>query len=303
MINTVKVTNYRNESITMELRKPEVTGFAITSISGLGPADANINYTEVSTNDGSIYNSSRLNSRNILLQMRFLPSPTIELTRQKTYKYFPVKRPLTLEFETDSRRAEIVGYVESNESNIFSDKEGATISIVCPDPFFYSTEQDATETAFSSLEDIFEFEFSNESLEEDMIEFGNIEAVAKKVIEYTGDYEIGLTMELYAIGAASNITLYNLDTHESMRIDTNKLEQLTGRGFDNGDRITIVTIKGKKRLTLLREGIEYNILNCLDKNSDWFLLSKGDNQIGYSAESGSANIQLTIKNRVIYEGV
>lgn len=60
-----------------------------------------INSTENSTDDGSVFNSARLDARNIVLTMILYPTPTIEDTRQLSYKYFPIKKPLTLVFETD----------------------------------------------------------------------------------------------------------------------------------------------------------------------------------------------------------
>lgn len=56
-------------------------------------------------------------------------------------------------------------------------------------------------------------------------------------------------------------------------------------------------------LTLLRNGKTTNILNCLDKNADWFQLAKGDNIFAYTAEYGSTNLQFKIENRIVYEGV
>jgi hypothetical protein len=54
---------------------------------------------------------------------------------------------------------------------------------------------------------------------------------------------------------------------------------------------------------LIREGVSYNILNCLDKNTDWFTLAKGDNIFAFTADSGVTNLQFRIENKVIYEGV
>ena len=59
-----------------------------------------------------------------------------------------------------------------------------------------------------------------------------------------------------------------------MKIDTVKLQKLTGKGIVASDDIIINTSKGDKSITLIREGASYNILNCLDKNTDWFTLSK-----------------------------
>jgi len=307
MIKSITVTNYLGDSIKLELGRPEKSGFLIESISGLGPGKANINTTEVSTNDGSLFNSARLNQRNIVFEFIFVETingESIEDVRQKSYKYFPLKKKLDLLIETDNRIAKTTGYVESNEPNIFSSQEGSQISIICPDPYFYSAGSDSNNTTFFyGIEPVFEFPFSNESLTDPLITFGNIHLKTENVITYKGDTEIGVTIRIHAIGEAENITIYNTGTREIMRIDTTKLESLTGSGIVAGDDIIIKTQKGDKSITLIREGKTTNILNCLDKKTDWFTLVKGDNIFAFTAESGTTNLQFWIESKVIYEGV
>ena len=290
MIRAVTVTNYLGESKRFELAFPEESGFAVQSISGLGPSKADINTTEISTNDGSLYNSARVNSRNIVMSLKLM--------------FNPIKKKVTLLIETDNRICETYGYVESNEPDIFSSDETTQISIVCPDPYFYSAGPDGTNTTiFYGVEPLFEFAFSNESLTESLIEFGEIKNETEQTVYYSGDAEIGVVITIHAIGNVRNITIYNTGTREVMRIDTDKLEQLTGSGMVAGDEIIISTIKGDKSITLLRNGIYTNILNCLDKDSDWFQLSKGDNIFAYVVEEGTTNVQFKIENRTAFEGV
>lgn len=304
MIKAITVTNYLGDSLVLNLARPEESGFVVKSVTGLGPGTANINTTEVSTNDGGLYNSSRLSTRNIVITLGFLWKDSIEDVRQKSYKYFPIKKKLTLLIETDNRQAEIEGYVETNDPNIFSKEEGADISIICPNPFFYSSGADGSNTTvFYGIDPMFEFPFSNESLYDALLEMGSIQNQHEKVVTYNGDAEIGVTITIHAIGEASNITIYNTGTREIMKIDTEKLSALTGSGIIAGDDIVICTVKGNKSIKLLRSGKTTNILNCLDKNTDWFQLAKGNNIFAYTAQSGSSNLQFKIDHRVIYEGV
>ena len=136
MIKSITVTNYVGDSIKLELTKPQESGFIIQSITGLGPGAANINTSEVSTNDGSLFNSARVPSRNIVISIKYLWKETIEQARHLSYKYFPIKRKVTLLIETDHRMAQIEGYVETNDPDIFSSDEGTEVSIICPYPFF-----------------------------------------------------------------------------------------------------------------------------------------------------------------------
>lgn len=307
MIYSIVVTNYLGDRIKLELGKPDVSGFLIKSITGLGPAKANVNTTEVSTNDGSLFNSARLSQRNIVLDMVFINTvygESIEDLRQKSYKYFPLKKSVELTIETDNRYVKTTGYVESNEPNIFSSQEGTQISIICPDPYFYSAGEDGNNvTNFYSIDPIFEFPFSNESLDEPLLVFGEIQIKTEGVIAYHGDSEIGVMIYIHAIGPATNINIYNTETREVMRINTEKISSLTGKGIVASDDIVINTAKGEKSITLIREGVSYNILNCLDKNTDWFTLAKGDNIFAFTADSGVTNLQFRVENKVIYEGV
>lgn len=307
MIYSIVVTNYLGDRIKLELGKPDVSGFLIKSITGLGPAKANVNTTEVSTNDGSLFNSARLSQRNIVLDMVFINTvygKSIEDLRQKSYKYFPLKKSVELTIETDNRYVKTTGYVESNEPNIFSSQEGTQISIICPDPYFYSAGEDGNNvTNFYSIDPMFEFPFSNESLDEPLLVFGEIQIKTEGVITYHGDSEIGVMIYIHAIGPATNINIYNTETREVMRINTEKISLLTGKGIVASDDIVINTAKGEKSITLIREGVSYNILNCLDKNTDWFTLAKGDNIFAFTADSGVTNLQFRVENKVIYEGV
>lgn len=301
MIHSVTVTNYRGESIELDLREPEKSGFIIASITGLGPGKADINTTETSTSDGGLFNSARLPSRNIVISLFYMWKDSIEDVRQLSYRYFPIKRKVTLLFKTDNRTAEIEGYVESNDPNIFSSFEGADISIVCPDPYFHSLEDQTT--MFSGVLSGFEFPFSNESTTKDLIEMGQILNRFENLIVYNGDSEVGITIVMHALGDATNIRIWNLDTSESIYLDTDKIAKYTGSGIKYGDDIIISTVQGSKSVKLIRDGTTYNILNCLGKNPKWLRLSKGNNYFAYTADTGAVNLQFTIINKVIYEGV
>lgn len=304
MIKAITITNHLGESIRLELTKPEESGFIITNIDGLGPVKANINFTELATNDGAIDNSARLESRNIVMNLRFLGTPTIEDTRLKSYKYFPIKRTIKFLIETDNRICETTGRIESNEPSIFDQAEGCQISIMCPDPYFYSAgENGTTQTIFYGTEPLFEFPFENNSLTENLIEFGSIENRTEGIIYYEGDAEVGITITIHAVGEAQGLTIYNTGTREMMRINDEKLAALLGSGIQAGDTITITTSKGLKGITMLRGGITTNILNVLDKPISWFQLAKGDNIFAYTADAGLTNLQFSIENKTIYEGV
>lgn len=304
MVNALTVINSLGEQLRIELRNPRETGFAVKSITGLGPPKANINTTEVITNDGSLYNSSRVNQRNIVISFLYLPVPTIEEVRQSSYKYFPINKEVTLIVETDKRIAMTKGYVEANEPDIFSKQEGATISIICPDPYFYLYGTDGVKVSvFRGVVSMFEFPFSNESLNENLIQLGAIQESTAQNIYYEGDSDVGMDIIMEAEGEVGDITIYKLTTREQMRLSSEKLAALTGSGLVKGDKVIIKTSRGEKGVTLYRQGDEINILNALDKGANWIRLTKGDNLIAYTTSRGGEYLNFWIENKVIYEGV
>lgn len=145
MLKKVVVTNYLDESIEYNIEGVQTeneSGLLITSIDGLGPVKATINMTEIPTADGSIFNSARLTSRNIVIEALFTYTGSIEEARHLTYKYFPVKSKVKIQVVTDERTVETEGYVESNEPDIFSEQTGCQISILCPSAYFEGDKTD-----------------------------------------------------------------------------------------------------------------------------------------------------------------
>lgn len=316
MIESVTVTNYLGDKITLMLARPELSGFVITNIEGLGPVSATINTTKTATADGSMYNSALLDERNITMSLLFLDdgTRTVEEIRHESYKYFPIKRGVHLSIKTDKRTLEIDGYVESNEPVIFSNQEYTSISIICPDPFFYSPRHDVTD--FSVTYPAFEFPFgeamkyeTDEGME--LFELDTTDDSTEATIVYEGDHEVGLTMVVSFLGYAESVTIYNKSTDESLVIDASRLTKVPGddRRFKQGDIVTINTKKRSKGVTLTRDGVTYNILNCFAKGATWFTLSKGENTFYFTAaldgesDKGTSNVRLTTKNKIIYDGV
>jgi len=300
MIKKIKVTNHLGESITFEIRSPEKSGFLVNKIDGLGPPKADINAMELATTDGALFNSARARSRNIVLDLGFYPNPTIEHTRHNSYKYFPIKQRILIEVESDLRISETYGYVETNDPNIFNNDEGTIISLICPDSFLYSKIQAVT--IFSTIESLFEFPFSNESLTLPLLLMGEIIIDTQGNIVYTGDAPIGVTIYVNFLGSVTGLHISNDATQEILEINDTRLAAIVGSGFTSGDLLTISTVRGNKYVRLQRAGIIYNVFNALEPNSDWFELEKGNNIFIYTADTGITNLQFVIENRIAFEG-
>ena len=302
MIQSVTITNYLQESVKIELTEPESSGFIIRSIEGLGPAKANINLTELATLDGALDNGALLGTRNIVMSLIFVGTPTIEDTRLRSYKYFPIKQNLTFEIETDNRHCYTVGRVESNTPTIFGDdREGCQISILCPNSYFQDMEDTIIDLDYKN--DAFTFPFSNESLTEPLIEFGLIKTTQTFTISYIGDSETGIIVHIYMDGPATNIGIESQDTNEQLSLSDEKIQAIIGGAIRSGDEIIISTIKGNKRVYFIRNNVQYNILNALEAPISWLQLHNGENNFLLTGDSAQGGIRYEISYKTIYEGV
>lgn len=303
MINYLKVTNPKGESLTIDMRSPEKSGFFIRGIDGLGPSKSVVNMGESLYQDGSFFNSARVIRKNLVLDLGFYdyPGETIEEIRNKTYKYFPMKKEIFIEVQTDSRLGLISGYVESNEPTIFSKEEGAQISILCPSAYFVGS--DYISTVFNGSTNDFSFPFENPSLTESLIVFGSIFINTQGTVVYNGDVDTGIYIIIKFSGAVTNPVISNTLTGENFSINSTKLAAIVGSNFQAGDLLVIDTIKNEKRATLTRANFRYNILNAVDVMSDWFQIQSGDNVFVYTASAGIANMQFEIQHQLIFEGL
>lgn len=172
MIHSVKIVNNIGESIYLDIKKPEETGFLVSGITGLNPPKADISQSNVNFFDGTVVGNVRVGPRNIVMVIVFYEDNneklTIEDLRYKCYRYFPVKGNITFYVTNDNGTYKIKGTVEANEVTIFTKQEGAQISILCPDPYF-SKESSDVDTIVSTIVPNFHFpcsfEFTGQRME------------------------------------------------------------------------------------------------------------------------------------------
>lgn len=310
MIKSVTAVNFKGESIKMDLFHPESSGFIIIKIDGIGPGKATVTKNDSKVYDGGTITSARLPSRNIKMEIQFLWVNSIEDVRHKSYKYFPLKKPITLIFETDTRTVEIEGVVESNEPDIFSSEESTNISIICPDPYFYASGENArSKTEFSGINAMFEIPsnvgYSNESLTEALTEISTLYIQSKRGIMNYGEVDIGVVISIKPLAVVKGIlTISNVTLGQNMSFDLNKIKTITEQDFHLGDELIINTLRGKKSVTLVREGKNYNALSCIDTRTDWIYLTSGENTFTYYLDGeGIEDLQFSVTNSILYEGV
>lgn len=109
--------------------------FAIVRIDGLDPPMNAVNISTAGNMDGGIFNSARLEPRNIVITAVLYGN--IEQSRQELYSIFPQKSSVVIFFKDKNRNLKTVGYVEQPACNPFDLRETAQISVICPDPYWH----------------------------------------------------------------------------------------------------------------------------------------------------------------------
>lgn len=288
MIKSITVINDIGESLKLELSSPEKTGFIVKDIDGLGPVKATVNFSEFASGDGSTFSKARVSTRNIVLALAFMEIPylklkadgtyvratkTVEDIRHLSYKYFGLKRKVALVIETSNLKVLTEGYVETNNSDIFSNAVGTQISILCPDPYFRKELLQTTDATYS----------------------GNVGTIN---VDYEGFVKTGLTLSISgATGPLESIDFENLDFPEKLRF-------YFGNLVVGGQKILITTGTGNKNAYMeLTPPYTYNFVPFLSSTSTgWPQIRVGLNRFKVTTV-GVTGMSAKIENYILYEGV
>lgn len=320
MIQSFTVTNHTGKSMECELTNPWKEGLAVGSIDGLGPGQATVNVADISSKDGGLFNSARKGSRNIVITLIFVDHDTltIEDLRRKCYTYFPIKKEIKLKFTTFNGKSYkhflIDGVVESNEPSIFSQREGATISVICPDPCFYTTDDQEQRFSIASNPD-FTFEFSKVPSDNTELLMGDVVSYIVTNLYYDGDSDTGAVFDItfksdvvHTPSDPKKIRIDNSLTNTTSIFSLEKVKNIVAtmvedfQGIVAGDRLILSTVTGEKSLTYIHNGESYNVLGAVESAGPWLTIAKGLNYLVIDKD-GSIEITASVKNKIRYYGV
>lgn len=266
------------DNFELVLNNPTTYGIAITNIRGLGHTKANINIHKLPNLAGGIYNSNTIGERNIVFDLLYTGND-IERSRNNSYAIFPVGEGIRIAFFMGTGTFYIDGYVETNDPDIFSPQESASVSILCPTPYFYSTIK--YEQTSKAVVPAFKFPFSNNSTTEPLLKFSDYVTQSINPVEYRGDVDYGFSAAIKVIKPFTTAVLYNVDTNESITLDfTNMGNPLNA--LESGDIINIGTAIGGKRIDIERNGLVHGYTNTMTPGSTFFNLHQGYNNIQLS---------------------
>lgn len=273
---------------TVELTH-DLNNYAVIGIQGLTPPPTTINTSVAGNIDGSFFNSARVESRNLVITI--VLRGDIEGNRQRLYRIFPRKAPVTVYFKNKNRDVKIVGYVDTLEGDLFVQQERIQISILCPRPYWEAIEDITHE--LSEIQALFEFPFS--IAEDDPIEVSSVTENATYIYDNVGDVDTGAVFTFEISGDITGLTLTNSTTGAYIGFNYT---------FAAGDIITLSTVQGELYARLKRNNSTINLLNYLISGSTWVKLTIGENELKYSVASGNEDdVRCTFVASTLYGGV
>ena len=261
--------------------------YDILSVDGLTSPDTNINTSSLYYTDGCLVNSMRAEKRNIVINLN-IKSP-IETNRLELYKFFACKAKITLYWTNDSRDVYIKGIIEKFETNLFDKVQQPQISIICPQPYFISTTEDVI--GFTDNESLFEFPFSIPDMG---ITMGEGKGRISQLVD-VGEANTGIIVKITAVGGAvTNPSITNRTTGDTFTINYT---------MSANQQIVINSNAGEKSIYLYTESSKKNFLSKRKYGTKWITCVPGYNDFYYTAESGSANMQVEFIVNKKYQGV
>lgn len=281
--------------------------FQVVRIDGLNPPNAQINTLSMANIDGARYNSSKLETREIVITIRLNGAGAItEANRQRLYRFFPTKEWCKFYYTNNFRDVFIECYANSVEVSPFDNGQTMQVSLLCPQPYFKSLALIIDD--ISKELSRFEFPFSfgsngatNPTVQvweetDDAIPFSEIEMDRVTNVYNNSESECGMIIEIYIVRSVNTITIQNTDTGEFLTLNYQ---------FNPEDKVIINTNKGEKSILLIRSGITSNIFPSLVKGSSFFQLNIGNNYFGYTLGEGVevSRVHILFKHHTVYRGV
>ena len=286
---TITCTNEDNISVIFGR---SFSPFVLTDADGIYGVENDVNTSANTMTDGSTYQGTTVKMRNIVLTMH--DKDDHQTNRDLLYNLFKPKSYGTLTYKEGTVEREIKYQVE--EIQIEQGRSAkATVSLLCPDPFFTGLKDIVVSMAAWSAE----FEWIHEFVDGGE-EFGKrMDSRLETIDNRAAADNIGITITINANGAVKNPSVTHVENNQHITLGT------TAVPFNMifGDQVTITTETNNKHVYLERGGVKTEINEYLTEDSEFIQLMHGKNSIGYAADEGVDYMTVSIKFRYRYLGV
>lgn len=296
MIRSITIDPDGYDRMTLSLTDPWSQEVVIKDIDGLGPTKGELSMEYFATGNRSFFKGARLSRRNVT--MTLVPyGDNIERIRQKLYNYFVVTQELTMEVETEFRNVKARFYVESCETDIFSDQVEMNVSLISLSPYWSGLSSIKEVIAgLAAEEPKFEFPFHSDAPPKDIV-LGEIGWTRSKRITNLGDVKTGVLMTFTFKGDVKNLRISNTMANEQMRF-------FKETPFLAGERLIIDSRYGLKSITHINASNVYSAAYGVQTwDSSWMYIYPGINdfKLEYQRPDGLYTIEDSVELVIEYE--
>ncbi len=287
----LRFINSKNESVEFSVKKP----FILNEVDGLSGVGA----TEVTykgfTQDGEEYQSSNLESRQIVIRFTLLCNSAEELIniRSKINRVFNPKLGVGLLYYSYMGIERVINCVADGTPvmPIISKKRDCTgeIILLAHNPYFRDLAENKVNIA--QWKGSLKFPLA---IKQPGVTMGIKQPSLIVNVANNGDVKSGMVIEFTARGTVKNPSLFNVNTREYIKLN---------RTMVKGEKITINTNYGQKKIISEVDGVKKDILNYYDLTSTFLQLEIGDNLFRYDATENLNNLEVSIYYTNKYIGV
>lgn len=293
-VRTITCTNQSNISVTFGEKKD--SPFIVEDADGLYSMNVDLSISDNAMMDGGTYQSGWLKTRNIVLTLRDRGADDHIDNRQLLFSLFPQREKGTLIIaDTEGPitvRRMIDYYVESVISDGTNYSRMYSVSLICPDPYFYDVA--VSNVQMAAWISAFQFQHQFAAAGE---EIGYRSKTKSQDIENNvGSDAVGMTITILASGQVKNPSIARAESGERIKIGTDS-KAFT---MEAGDILTITTGVNNKHVYLTHEGVKTEVNQYLSADSKFITLHHGHNTIGYDADGGVDFISAEISYRMRY---
>jgi len=288
---TITIANTNNQSIILEGSRPQ--NFGLTAVDGLEATGYTQNININSNFPGGTLAGTQISPRQININFNLIKNDREQENRLYLERFF---KP-TQEFDVIVTRQSVTRHIKCylqkltiKQTHLYA-TQYVTLSLVAPNPFFMDMSDYGRDIA--SVTGMFAPPFLMNATTGQIM--GTIKNENLTTIENGGDMEVGLTARFVAKDTVHNIKLYNARSEtDYVRV----IDIMTA-----GNIITISTMDGHKRITKTAAGIDSNIINKLDRSSNFFKIKPGVNVIGFEADEGANVLEVWLHYTPLYYGI
>lgn len=289
-----KIVCINEDGSAYEFTNSKFSPFLILDCEGVYTFSDNVTLSDNVLTDGATYIGSVTKSRNIVIKLSV--KEDTQYTRQLLYTLFKPKLKGVFIYEENDTKRRIDYVVESVSFSGSATYQIASISLLCPSPFFEDLEN--TEVVMSGWKSNFKFPFFLTS-SGDVFGMKINNKLSLINDELLNVKRLGVTIKMVAEHTIQNPFIYHVETEEYLKIGTDDKPFI----MQVNDEVIINTETNKKSVYLKRGDVVKNINEYLSADVSFIQLVNGCNHFRFGSDTNEDFLNVTVSFKRKFLGV